>query len=183
MSWHAEELAYHLLRGRVGRLRHVTGVGRRAATVAPYVRCNSDDLLAAAWLHDIGYADGVATTGFHALDGARWLKMNRWPDRVVSLVAHHSGAATEAAERGLLAELMVFDRPDERDLDLLIWCDLTTAPDGTNMHVDDRISDILDRYSSTDPVHRAVEQSSKALHDSAGRVELLLADSYPFVGR
>jgi hypothetical protein len=29
-----------------------------------------DDLVAAAWLHDIGYAPELAKTGFHPLDGS-----------------------------------------------------------------------------------------------------------------
>lgn len=52
-----------------------------------------NDLLAAAWLQDIGYAREVATTGFHPLDGAVYLHGAEWPARVVSLVAHHSCAA------------------------------------------------------------------------------------------
>ena len=41
----------------------------------------TDDLVAAAWLHDIGYAPELVETGFHPLDGARYLRreglMNR----------------------------------------------------------------------------------------------------------
>ena len=31
-------------------------------------------MTAAAWLHDIGYAPAVDDTGFHPLDGARYLR-------------------------------------------------------------------------------------------------------------
>jgi hypothetical protein len=36
----------------------------------------STDFVAAAWLHDIGYAPAIAEsgTGFHPLDGARYLR-------------------------------------------------------------------------------------------------------------
>lgn len=67
--------------------------------------------MAAAWLHDIGYTPELATTQFHPLDGARYLR----DDRVVNLVAHHSGARYEAAERGLEAELSAFPLEDPRD--------------------------------------------------------------------
>jgi hypothetical protein len=45
-------------------------------------------LVAAAWLHDIGYAPGLAETGFHPLDGARWLRTAGFGDRLAGLVAY-----------------------------------------------------------------------------------------------
>jgi HD superfamily phosphodiesterase len=33
-----------------------------------------DLLEAAAWLHDIGYSPEIAVSGFHPLDGARYLR-------------------------------------------------------------------------------------------------------------
>jgi HD superfamily phosphodiesterase len=59
-------------------------------------------LEAAAWLHDIGYAPGLAVTGLHALDGARYLRDAQHADAMLCrLVAHHSCAIIEARERGL----------------------------------------------------------------------------------
>jgi len=55
------------------RWRHVRSVARRARWVAKELAL-SDDLVAAAWLHDIGYAPELAETGFHPLDGARYLR-------------------------------------------------------------------------------------------------------------
>jgi HD superfamily phosphodiesterase len=51
------------------RWRHVRSVARRARWAAKELSL-SDDLVAAAWLHDIGYAPDLAETGFHPLDGA-----------------------------------------------------------------------------------------------------------------
>ena len=42
------------------------------------------------------------------LDGARFLRGRGFPDRVVNLVAFHSGAAVEARELGLDAQLAAF---------------------------------------------------------------------------
>jgi HD superfamily phosphodiesterase len=50
------------------RWRHVTSVARRARWVADQLRL-SDDLVAAAWLHDIGYAPELVDTGFTRLMG------------------------------------------------------------------------------------------------------------------
>jgi len=55
------------------RWRHVQSVARRAGWAADRLSL-PEDLVAAAWLHDIGYAPGLAVTGFHPLDGARFLR-------------------------------------------------------------------------------------------------------------
>ena len=50
----------------------------------------------------IGYAPGLAATGFHPLDGARYLRDAQHADALLCrLVAHHSCAIIEAGERGL----------------------------------------------------------------------------------
>lgn len=47
-------------------------------------------LVAATWLHDMGYAPSIHTTWFHPLDGAKHLNVTAGPPG--SLVAHRSGA-------------------------------------------------------------------------------------------
>lgn len=56
------------------RWRHVRGVGHRAERVAEALRLGDGALIAAAWLHDIGYGRALTDTGFHPLDGARYLR-------------------------------------------------------------------------------------------------------------
>ncbi len=63
-----EKLAFCL----PGRWIHVQAVAAKATTLTAVVP-NADVLVAAAWLHDIGYAPDIAETGLHALDGARWM--------------------------------------------------------------------------------------------------------------
>lgn len=53
-------------------------------------------LVVAALLHDIGYAPELATTGYHTLDGARFIGAHGEPN-VASLVAHHTDARREAS--------------------------------------------------------------------------------------
>jgi putative nucleotidyltransferase with HDIG domain len=55
----------------------------------------------AALLHDIGYAPGLVRTGFHPIDGATFLQAEGVAEEIVSLVAHHSSALTEAELAGL----------------------------------------------------------------------------------
>ena len=86
------------------RWRHVRSVARRARWVAKKLSL-SDDLVAAAWLHDIGTPRSWSRQGFHPLDGARYLRRFGVDDQVVSLVAYHSCAQIEAEVRGLGADL------------------------------------------------------------------------------
>src|SRR5262245_2028056 len=66
----AEDLAHRLFAPRERRLRHSRGVVLRASTLAVlFDERVMDVLLAAAWLHDIGYARKARKTGFHPLDG------------------------------------------------------------------------------------------------------------------
>ena len=101
-SW-AEDLSRQLLQERLPRRwAHVQGVAARARSLAAVLGADADLLEAAAWLHDIGYAPSLATTGLHQLDGARYLRDAQHADAMLCrLVAHHSCAIIEAGERGL----------------------------------------------------------------------------------
>jgi hypothetical protein len=85
----------------------------------------------AAWLHDIGHSPAVSSSGFHPLDGARWLREQGFSMDTCSLVAWHTGAIHEARERGLEDELRAeFATPAPSALDALTWADLTSSPTG-----------------------------------------------------
>ena len=139
---------------------------------------DQETLVDAAWLHDVGYAPSLKGTGFHPLDGARYLAAERFPDRLVRLVAHHTGAMYEAEERGLSAELAQYEREDGPLLDALTCADLTTGPAGEAYTFDERIDEILTRYGPDSPVHRAITRARPYL---AGCVERTMArlDSQP----
>src|ERR1700745_1986645 len=77
------------------RWRHVRSVARRARWVAEELSL-SDDLVAAARVHAIGYAPELVETGFHPPDGARYLRREGVDAQMVILVAHHSCAQIEA---------------------------------------------------------------------------------------
>src|SRR5580693_8044340 len=99
----AAELARKLLEVPLPRRwTHVQGVAARARSLAALLGADADLVEAAAWLHDIGYAPGLAVTGLHALDGARYLRDTQHADVMLCrLVAHHSCAIIEAEQRGL----------------------------------------------------------------------------------
>jgi hypothetical protein len=97
-------------------------------------------------------------------------------ERLAGLVAHHSGAKTEADERGLIGELAEFE--DERSAvsRALTYCDLTTDSEGQSVEPVERLAEIRRRYGSAAPEARALERSRSALLDDVRAVEVLLAE-------
>jgi hypothetical protein len=143
------------------RWLHVQAVAARAGELLPSVAgdgsmavVEQEVLVAAAWLHDIGYAPDISRTGFHPLDGADYLQQQGFPMRIVELVAHHSGARFEAAERGLSDELSRYALEDSAVMDALVTADLTIGPGGERLTYDQRMDEILSRYAPDHPVHR-----------------------------
>lgn len=176
----APKVASEFLSGLGRRWDHVRTVGRLADALAAAGSISSD-IAAAAWLHDLGYAEELSSTGFHPLDGAVFLASEGAPVQVVGLVAHHTGADFEAEERGLEAELANMPTADPDELDVLTFLDLVTAPDGTLTGPETRIAEILDRYPASSPVRRAVSRSRVELLASAARARgrLGLPDVWP----
>ena len=78
--------------------------------------------------------------------------------------AHTTGVgATARTLAGLLG--------DQADLlDALIYCDMTTGPDGQRMPVDQRLGEILTRYGPDHVVSRAITRSAAELTAAADRV-------------
>ena len=154
------------------RWAHVQGVANTARTLAGVLGRNADLLVAAAILHDVGYAPNLAGTRFHPLDGARYLRDVEHADATLCrLVAHHSCAIIEAEERGLASELAREFKPAPRDLaDALIYCDMTTGPDGQRMPIGQRLAEIRARYGPADLVTRALARSAPQLEAATARV-------------
>ncbi|MFC3892300.1 HD domain-containing protein [Lentzea rhizosphaerae] len=154
------------------RWAHVQGVGRRAGQAAHLVPPSERDLLvASALLHDVGYAPTVAKSGFHPLDGARYLRELGMPTRLCALVAHHSCAYREAELRGLSADIAEWQ--DEQTIlrDVLWWADMTTTPDGLVVNVVDRIEEIQKRYGPEDLVTFFIRQATPELVAAVERTE------------
>jgi putative nucleotidyltransferase with HDIG domain len=158
------------------RWAHSQGVARRARLLAK-TTADGDLLRSAAVLHDVGYAPRLASTGFHPLDGARFLRQHQANDRLVRLVANHSFALLEAEERGLRAQLETeFPLLEEPLLvDALVWCDMTTTPDGLPTTAAERITEILNRYGLDSVVGRFIRRAAPEIHRAVQRVDSVLA--------
>ncbi|MGW2225482.1 HD domain-containing protein [Streptomyces formicae] len=170
----AYELAAVLLRESLPRRwAHTQGVAACARKLAPLVDDRAHVVQVAAVLHDIGYAPPLVDTGFHPLDGARHLRtLDAVDDRVVRLVANHSFALLEAEERGLRPELAdEFPLLDDQLLvDALVYCDMTTTPDGGRTTSEERVGEILGRYGADSIVGRFIRRAAPEIHASVGRV-------------
>lgn len=177
-SW-AEPLARALLLEALPRRwAHVQGVAARARSLASVLGADADLLEAAAWLHDIGYAPGLAVTGLHALDGARYLRDVQHADAMLCrLVAHHSCAIIEAGERGLADVLTLEFEPAPYTLSsVLTCCDMTTSPDGEPVPAGTRLAEIQHRYGPGHLASRSIQRATAMIlravqetHDRAAR--------------
>jgi len=163
-SWAAPN-AERLLSPLGNRWLHVRQVAQQARRVAKAVPLADRDLLvAAAYLHDVGYAPALAVTGFHPLDGARWVRDHGPGGRLACLVAHHSCAIYEAQLRGYHDALLEeFQPADSATSDALVYCDMTIGPTGKTLSFGERISEVLERYGPDHEVSRALRLSRSSL--------------------
>ena len=169
-AW-AEQQAGELLADLGKRWEHVRGVVRQAHRASPVL--SPDDrpyLIAAAWLHDIGYAQRLAATAFHPLDGARHVRA-LGQERLARLVAYHSSARWEAEALGLADELAAFPHEDSATSDALTYCDMTTSPTGQRITLADRLAEIAERYGAEHLVVRCLERAHDHLVASVQRTE------------
>jgi hypothetical protein len=171
-AW-AEALAHTLLeRALPRRWAHVQGVAARARSQAPTIGEDAELLEAAAWLHDIGYLPELVGTGLHGLDGARYLRDVYHADPILCrLVAYHSCAVIEAEERGLADDLRrEFAEPPRPLADALTFCDMTTSPDGHQVHVHRRLAEIHNRYGSGHVVSRSIRRATPLILQAVDHV-------------
>lgn len=173
-NW-ARDTAERLLSPLGDRWQHVLAVASLASQVAPALGGTAPlgTLTAAAYLHDIGYAPEIAMTGFHPLDGARFLRA-RGQDGLARLVAHHSGARHEAVLRGIDGYEDEFPFEDSVLDQALTYCDLTTGPTGQRVSLADRVAEITERYGAEHVVARAINEGTpefeRAVRDTEARM-------------
>jgi putative nucleotidyltransferase with HDIG domain len=177
----AKAEAQRLLTTDVQRRAHAAGVALVAAVASgAVVNEDAELLVAAAWLHDIGYAEQLRRTGFHPLDGARHLRDTRATQRLCRLVANHTSASVEAKARGL-AHVLAEEFPpgDSPTADALTYADLTTGADGAPTTAEGRLADIYDRYPPGHVVHESIRHAEPDLIATFRRVESHLAAARP----
>lgn len=161
------------------RWAHTQGAAACAAELRHILGGEAELLIAAAILHDVGYAPRLAVTGFHPLDGARFLRDEHGADeRLVRLVANHSFALLEAEER-TLRETLETEFPSLQEqvlMDALVYCDMTTTPDGERTTARERVAEIRERYGEDSIVGRFIRRAAPEIFAAVERVEALVTD-------
>lgn len=172
----AQDLVERILGQHPERLHHSAAVAASARALAITVeRSAVETLVAAAWLHDIGYGSPLQETGFHPLDGAYYLRSEGWPEPVCALVAHHSGSRFVARVLGLDDQLRAFEFVEEPRSDALTVADNTVGPNGTIMTVDERLREKLKRHGADSPNMRANLERDEYIRAAAWRVARRMA--------
>ena len=146
--------------------------GQAESSLSEWLGADSDLVVATGFLHDIGYAESLLDTGFHPIDGARYLRGLGYDDRAVNLVAHHSCARVEAKLRDL-DRILADEFPYDPSLphDALCFCDMTTSPNGELVSVEDRLAEVRRRYGKGSIVHQTVDLAEAELVAAVRRVE------------
>jgi hypothetical protein len=179
LSVAARRLARRLAGELDSRWAHTCAVAARAATAVGAVGADRADLLvAAAWLHDIGYAPALRRHDFHPVDGAQHLAAAGWPPVVCGLVAHHSGARFVARVRDLEHCLAPFADPVHWRgplADAVTWADQTTSPAGRVVTVDERLAEVIGRHGPDSPNARCHDERGPALRAAVAATERRLA--------
>src|SRR5215218_7326024 len=108
-AWAEKHAAGHLA-DLGARWQHVRGVARQAQRISQALAPEDRPyLVAAAWLHDVGYAPDLVATAFHPIDGARHVD-SLGQERLARLVAYHSSARWEAEALGV-SEVAIAGQP------------------------------------------------------------------------
>ena len=172
----ARDLATCIMREDPDRVRHLGAVAQRAEALSVTVPATLvDTLVASGWLHYIGYAPALRQTGFHPLDGARYLRAEGWPEPVCALVAHHSGSRFVARIRGLDGPLREFEFVEDGSSDVLTVADNTACQDGSLVTISERLREKLQRHGPDWPGARANPERDDDIRAAARRVVQRLA--------
>ncbi len=173
-----EALPAQLLPDKPNRVKHILGVTgfARELGAAGGNPAFAERLATTALAHDIGYAESLRRTGFHPLDGAIFLAHRGAEDAVIHAVLHHTGAREEAKHIPAAApfyEIVPFV-PTLLD-DAITFCDTQTSPVGQRVTVEERISEIVDRYGADSQVSQVMRRMQPEFMAIFGRVSPLLS--------
>ena len=140
---------------------HIGQGPARARSLAPVLGADADLLEAAAWLHDIGYAPILASTGLHQLDGARYLRDAQHADAMLCrLVATTPAPSSRPPNADSPSPELVFAPAPDVLASALTCCDMTTSPDGQPVPVEGRLAEIHDRYGPGHLVSRSIRRAT-----------------------
>lgn len=164
----AQELSAELLDSLPERYAHSQAVGTRACEIADslgYPRAFCIQMKIIGVLHDIGYSPELVFTGHHAFDGGAFLCGHTLLADYAPDVAWHSTAEAEARNRKI--EMPDIPYPPRNRQRILWVADFTTSPTGELISIEERLSNIRNRYEPDSPVVKALDESMDDLIEAA----------------
>lgn len=168
----ARALAAVVLAELPDRWEHTRAVAAQAEAVSGTVEpADRAVLVAAAWLHDIGYGAQARDTGLHSLDGARLAERRGWPPRIAALIAQHSGARYIVGGLGFAEALSVYADEGSAVTDALLYADQTTGPRGETWPADRRVAESVRRHGPGSANAKVAAQRSAYLLEAVARVQ------------
>lgn len=170
-----EQLLRHTFVHEESRLLHVLKVAEKVAEssqalVRNGIELSCDSAYRAALLHDIGYAEPLRDSGYHPIDGARYLRRRQEP-LLAELIECHSNAP-EFALLSNLGRITVSLHPIA---DLITYWDVRVKQGGQVVSYEERLADIRKRHGAESLVWRAHELANPRIEILNARVEKMLA--------
>lgn len=163
----SERLLLWLFRDDWGRLSHILGVVEEAQKLSRHFpELGGNFLVQAAYLHDVGYAEKLAVTGFHSVDSGLFAAKNGFPSEVVKAVFLHMDSLTNAKLTMPNSRIECFlnsiysnlTSKEKLLMELLTYCDLHRSSIGDRVSIEERISEIGSKYGSGSVVYKSVLQ-------------------------
>jgi hypothetical protein len=175
----AVELAERKLAVQVPRRwAHGQATVAKARALATALLPDSDLLVAAVALHDIGFSPDLELADrstFPTYDAARYLMSVDAPRRLTCLVANHVLGHLEGELRGYAPQMAQFEIESSPVSDAQWYCCLTVGPDGQDMSFDQRVREWRIRYADDQALQRFTVEAIPELEAAATRVQDLLA--------
>lgn len=139
------------------RLRHILVVSeltrqttRDINELNPSIVLDENLAYCSALLHDVGYLEPLAVTGFHPLDGYNYLSRVGYLT-IAKIVIEHSSSREEANLLGLVLPAGT----DNLIAKVLSSWDMRVKQGGAIVTYDERLHDIAERYGEDSLVYRA----------------------------
>lgn len=161
------------------RLRHILVIAERVRQSARDINelnpgINIDEGLAycAALVHDIGYLESFADTGFHPLDGYNFLLRQGFP-QLAERILGHSCCPEEASLLGLSLP----DYTEDLIAKLITYWDVQVKQGGEIVGYESRLDDISLRYGEESIVARAHQLARPRIEQVIQEIDRLLGNS------
>ena len=155
------------------RVEHVLEIARRVRNSGEKLRFSGEllDLAeSAALLHDIGYWKEIALTGFHPIDGAKFL-IEHGEREIADLIVGHSCSPEEGQ---LLGHLGIEQSPNIVAKLITFW-DVQVKQGGEVVTYSERYNDILKRYGEDSIVGQANKLAKSRIELIIDEVSRLLS--------